>query len=128
MGRFAAKQDDSGFRARLRDRARHCRANYFVYAGERSVGLVRLAWNVRLRRRLYHVAETQLDLEHVDWRNIQGAMPPVIGYCAVTNEIDAGAWILFAFLFLYSSLRTSGRLRLEGKEEYRAAGFRYCRS
>ena len=32
---------------------------------------------------------------------IAGAMPPVIGYCAVTNQIDMGAWLLFALLFLW---------------------------
>lgn len=39
---------------------------------------------------------------------IAGAMPPVIGYTAVTNEIDAGAWLLFALLFLWR-LHISGR-------------------
>ncbi|MBW7459945.1 heme o synthase, partial [Paenibacillus sepulcri] len=32
---------------------------------------------------------------------ISGAMPPVIGYCAVTEQVDAGAWLLFALLFLW---------------------------
>ncbi|MDA0986363.1 MAG: heme o synthase [Bacteroidetes bacterium] len=32
---------------------------------------------------------------------IPGALPPVIGWTAVTNSIDAETWILFAILFLW---------------------------
>ncbi|MDO8953888.1 MAG: heme o synthase [Gammaproteobacteria bacterium] len=32
---------------------------------------------------------------------IAGAVPPVVGYCAVTNRFDAGAVILFLILFLW---------------------------
>ena len=32
---------------------------------------------------------------------ISGAVPPVAGYCAVSNHFDAGAWILFAILFFW---------------------------
>lgn len=32
---------------------------------------------------------------------ISGAMPPVIGYVAVTGKVDLGAWLLFALLFLW---------------------------
>lgn len=53
---------------------------------------------------------------------ISGAMPPVIGYCAVTNEIDPGAWILFALLFLWQPAHFWS-LAIRRKEEYRAAGF-----
>ncbi|QJD84176.1 heme o synthase [Cohnella herbarum] len=53
---------------------------------------------------------------------ISGAMPPVIGYCAVTNEVDAGAWILFALLFLWQPAHFWS-LAIRRKEEYRAAGF-----
>ncbi|RED57216.1 heme o synthase [Cohnella lupini] len=53
---------------------------------------------------------------------ISGAMPPVIGYCAVSNEIDAGAWILFALLFLWQPAHFWS-LAIRRKEEYRAAGF-----
>lgn len=31
---------------------------------------------------------------------ISGAMPPVIGYVAVTGTVDLGAWLLFAMLFV----------------------------
>jgi protoheme IX farnesyltransferase len=53
---------------------------------------------------------------------ISGAMPPVIGYVAVTNEIDAGAWILFLILFLWQPPHFWA-LGIRRKEEYRAAGF-----
>jgi protoheme IX farnesyltransferase len=53
---------------------------------------------------------------------ISGAMPPVIGYCAVTNEIDAGAWILFALLFLWQPAHFWS-LAIRRVEEYREAGF-----
>ncbi|WP_239618689.1 heme o synthase [Cohnella mopanensis] len=53
---------------------------------------------------------------------VSGAMPPVIGYCAVSNEIDAGAWILFALLFLWQPAHFWS-LAIRRKEEYRAAGF-----
>jgi len=32
---------------------------------------------------------------------IAGAVPPVVGYCAVTNQFDAGAIILFLILLLW---------------------------
>jgi protoheme IX farnesyltransferase len=53
---------------------------------------------------------------------ISGAMPPVIGYCAVTDVVDAGAWILFALLFLWQPAHFWS-LAIRRKEEYRAAGF-----
>ncbi|MDQ8733169.1 heme o synthase [Paenibacillus sp. LHD-38] len=53
---------------------------------------------------------------------ISGAMPPVIGYCAVTNEVDAGAWILFALLFLWQPAHFWS-LAIRRVEEYRAAGY-----
>jgi protoheme IX farnesyltransferase len=33
--------------------------------------------------------------------SIAGAVPPVIGYCAVSNQLDAGAWILFAMMTVW---------------------------
>lgn len=53
---------------------------------------------------------------------ISGAMPPVIGYCAVTGRVDAGAWILFALLFLWQPAHFWS-LAIRRVEEYRAAGF-----
>lgn len=53
---------------------------------------------------------------------VSGAMPPVIGYCAVSNEVDAGAWILFALLFLWQPPHFWS-LAIRKVEEYRAAGY-----
>lgn len=33
--------------------------------------------------------------------SVAGAVPPVIGYCAVSNQLDVGAWILFALMILW---------------------------
>ncbi len=53
---------------------------------------------------------------------VSGAVPPVIGYAAVTNELDAGAWILFAILFLWQPPHFWA-LGIRRMEEYRAAGY-----
>jgi len=53
---------------------------------------------------------------------ISGAMPPVIGYCAVTSEFDMGAFLLFAFLFLWQPAHFWS-LAIRRVEEYRTAGF-----
>ncbi|MFD0715242.1 heme o synthase [Paenibacillus sp. GCM10027626] len=53
---------------------------------------------------------------------ISGAMPPVVGYCAVTNEVDAGAWLLFALMFFWQPPHFWS-LAIRRVEEYRAAGF-----
>ncbi len=33
--------------------------------------------------------------------SISGAIPPVVGYCAVSNSFDAGAWLLFFIVMLW---------------------------
>lgn len=33
--------------------------------------------------------------------SLAGAVPPVVGYCAVSNHLDLGAWILFAMIVLW---------------------------
>nr|WP_274655339.1 heme o synthase [Paenibacillus humicola] len=53
---------------------------------------------------------------------VSGAMPPVIGYCAVTGHVDAGAWMLFALLFLWQPAHFWS-LAIRRVEEYRAAGY-----
>lgn len=53
---------------------------------------------------------------------ISGAMPPVIGYVAVTGTVDLGAWLMFAMLFLWQPPHFWA-LGIRRKEEYRAAGF-----
>ncbi|WP_019534456.1 heme o synthase [Paenibacillus ginsengihumi] len=51
-----------------------------------------------------------------------GAMPPIIGYCAVTPQLDAGALILYSFLFLWQPPHFWA-LGIRRLEEYRAAGY-----
>ncbi|WP_400162398.1 heme o synthase [Brevibacillus sp. TJ4] len=53
---------------------------------------------------------------------ISGAMPPLIGFCAVTGELTIGAWLLFALLFLWQPAHFWS-LAIRRVEEYRAAGF-----
>jgi len=75
---------------------------------------------------VYIVIYTLWLKRHSTWSTsvggISGAMPPVIGYCAVTGEIDAGAWLLFALLFLWQPPHFWS-LSIRRVEEYRAAGF-----
>ncbi|AEI42239.1 heme o synthase [Paenibacillus mucilaginosus] len=54
--------------------------------------------------------------------SFSGAVPPMIGYCAVTPELDAGAWILFGIMFLWQPPHFWA-LGIRRMEEYRAAGF-----
>ncbi|WP_138495254.1 heme o synthase [Paenibacillus pinistramenti] len=53
---------------------------------------------------------------------ISGAMPPVIGYVAASGQIDLGAWMIFAILFLWQPPHFWA-LAIRRVEEYRAAGF-----
>ncbi|WP_018753802.1 heme o synthase [Paenibacillus sanguinis] len=53
---------------------------------------------------------------------ISGAMPPVIGYVTASGQIDLGAWMLFALLFLWQPPHFWA-LGIRRTEEYRAAGF-----
>jgi protoheme IX farnesyltransferase len=53
---------------------------------------------------------------------VSGAMPPVIGYCACTTEVDAGALLLFALLFLWQPAHFWS-LAIRRVEEYREAGY-----
>ncbi|TVY08556.1 heme o synthase [Paenibacillus cremeus] len=54
--------------------------------------------------------------------SFSGAIPPMIGYCAVHPDIDAGALILFGILFLWQPPHFWA-LGIRRMEEYRAAGF-----
>lgn len=53
---------------------------------------------------------------------VSGAMPPVIGYCACTNEVDAGAILLFALLFFWQPAHFWS-LAIRRVKEYTAAGY-----
>lgn len=51
---------------------------------------------------------------------IPGALPPVIGWVAVSGAIDPGAWLLFAWLFLWQPPHFLALATLH-REDYRAA-------
>lgn len=53
---------------------------------------------------------------------ISGSMPPMIGYCSFSHELDLGAWLLFFLLFLWQPPHFWA-LGILKKEEYRAAGY-----
>lgn len=53
---------------------------------------------------------------------ISGAVPPVIGYCAVDGVLDAGAILLFGLLFFWQPPHFWA-LGIRKKEEYRKAGY-----
>jgi protoheme IX farnesyltransferase len=52
---------------------------------------------------------------------ISGAIPPVMGYSAVSGTLDLTAWILFIFMFLWQPPHFLA-LAMRRIEEYRAAG------
>ncbi|WP_372813995.1 heme o synthase [Paenibacillus sp.] len=54
--------------------------------------------------------------------SFSGAVPPIIGYCAVQQQFDMGALILFGILFLWQPPHFWA-LGIRRMEEYRAAGF-----
>lgn len=54
--------------------------------------------------------------------SIAGAMPPVIGYVAITNNLDIGAWILFGILFLWQPPHFWA-LSMRRADDYKNAGF-----
>lgn len=67
-------------------------------------------------------------LKRISWFNtfvgaIPGALPPVIGWVAATNELSLGAWILFLILFAWQHPHFYA-LAWIYKEDYAKAGFR----
>lgn len=54
---------------------------------------------------------------------IPGSIPPMIGWCAVSGTLDAAAWILFAFVFLWQPPHFLALAMLRA-EEYKHAGFK----
>jgi len=54
---------------------------------------------------------------------IPGALPPMMGWTMVTGQVDLGAWILFAILFLWQ-LPHFIAISLFRKEEYEKAGLK----
>ncbi len=54
---------------------------------------------------------------------VPGALPPVIGWAAARGELDLGAWVLFAILFLWQIPHSLAIARLY-REDYARAGIR----
>jgi heme o synthase len=65
-------------------------------------------------------------LKRTTWQNIviggaAGAIPPLVGWAAVTNELSILAWFLFALIFLWTPVHFWA-LALMIKEDYRTVG------
>ncbi len=54
---------------------------------------------------------------------VSGAIPPVMGWAAVGGRIGAGAWVLFAMLFLWQHVHFYA-IAWMNREDFRRAGFR----
>ncbi len=57
--------------------------------------------------------------------SIAGAVPPVVGYCAVSNQLDIGAMILFFMLVLWQMPHFFA-IAILHYEDYAAANIPYC--
>ncbi|MBP1934651.1 heme o synthase [Ammoniphilus resinae] len=53
---------------------------------------------------------------------ISGAVPPMIGWAAVTGNLEHGAWVLFAFLFLWQIPHFLALAMMKAKD-YQTAGY-----
>jgi protoheme IX farnesyltransferase len=53
---------------------------------------------------------------------VSGALPPVMGYAAISNTLDTTAWVLFGILFIWQCPHFLA-LAMRRADEYRAAGF-----
>jgi protoheme IX farnesyltransferase len=59
--------------------------------------------------------------QNIVWGGAAGAMPVLIGWAAVTGELNATAWVLFLIVFLWTPPHY-WPLSLRYKTEYNAAG------
>jgi len=97
-------------------------------------GVSLLAWLVNLLAAflvlltafLYVLVYTPLKKQ--TWLNtpigaIPGALPPMVGWAAAAGELSAGAWVLFAILFIWQHPHFYA-IAWMYKEDYRQAGFK----
>lgn len=97
-------------------------------------GVLLLAWQVNLLSGflvllagfLYVLVYTPL--KRFTWLNtsfgaIPGAIPPMAGWAAATGRVDAGAWMLFALLFVWQHPHFYA-IAWMFRDDYRAAGFK----
>jgi protoheme IX farnesyltransferase len=59
--------------------------------------------------------------QNIVWGGAAGAMPVLIGWAAVTNQVSAAAWMLFLVIFLWTPPHY-WPLSMRYKEDYAAAG------
>ena len=59
--------------------------------------------------------------QNIVWGGAAGAMPALIGWSAVTNEVSAAAWVLFLIVFLWTPPHY-WPLSMKYLEDYREAG------
>jgi len=59
--------------------------------------------------------------QNIVWGGAAGAMPALIGWAAVTNEVSAAAWVLFLIVFLWTPPHY-WPLSMKYLEDYREAG------
>lgn len=59
--------------------------------------------------------------QNIVWGGAAGAMPALIGWAAVTNEVSAAAWVLFLIVFLWTPPHY-WPLSMKYLEDYRYAG------
>ncbi len=73
----------------------------------------------------YVVVYTMMAKRTTPWANqlggIAGAVPPMVGYAAVTGELGAAAWILFAIMVVWQQPHALA-LALKYREDYACAG------
>jgi len=73
----------------------------------------------------YSVVYTMIMKRTTPWANqfggIAGAVPPMVGYVAVTGELGAAAWILFIIMVVWQQPHALS-LALKYREEYARAG------
>ena len=67
-------------------------------------------------------------LKRLTWFNtsvgaIPGAIPPMVGWAAATGSLDAGAWVLFAILFLWQHPHFYA-IAWMFKDDYQRGGFK----
>ena len=97
-------------------------------------GVLLLAWKVNLMTGfmvllagfLYVLVYTPL--KRITWLNtsfgaIPGAIPPMAGWVAATGQLNPGAWVLFAILFVWQHPHFYA-IAWIFRKDYRAAGFK----
>ncbi len=70
---------------------------------------------------LYTLVLKRRTWQNIVWGGAAGAFPPLVGWAAVTNELNPLAWYLFAIIFVWTPVHFWA-LALMIKDDYAAAG------